>query len=199
IRFTSTGAYGVTYIGDLIYAPLWGQIARKEIEPDAAKLQNQQFLDFLKQDSHFKKVNALGRGRFQVEYKIEEQFQGLHQSFTFVNRNGQIFRLRATEDGEMILSGSAQARLYAERFEEVGLSMQGLVRVTTDAEVVEHNATFVRASTTPGFTQYDWRIRSLRDPPPRLIARLKIDTRTGVPLFGALRDRLQSEPDEAAE
>ncbi|MDX2222573.1 MAG: hypothetical protein SFV21_07490 [Rhodospirillaceae bacterium] len=193
IRFTSTGAYGITYIGNLIYAPLWGQTARGEITPEAAETQNQQFLAFLKQDSSFKSVNPLGRGRYQVEYRKEDQFAGAHQSFNFVNRQGAIFRLRTTEDGLVTLAGSGQAKLYAQRFEEVGLSMEGLVRVTTDAEVLEHNATFVRASPVPGFTQYDWRLRSLRDDPPRLVAKLKIDPRTGVPLFGGLSGAVQSD------
>ncbi len=58
-----------------------------------------------------------------------------------------------------------------------------MIRVVTDVEVLEHNATFVRASKTPGFTQYDWRIRNFRDEPPKFIGRLAIDPRTGVPAY----------------
>ena len=79
--------------------------------------------------------------------------------------------------------GSGQGQLYAERFEEIGLSTQGMIRVVTDVEVLEHNATFVRASKTPGFTQYDWRIRNFRDEPPQFIGRLAIDPRMGVPAY----------------
>jgi hypothetical protein len=184
IRFTSTGAFGVTYIGIMTYAPLFGQLARGDISPEDAERQIQQYITFLKGDSGFKDINSLGRGRFQVRYMKEGQFAGNRQSYNFISRQGAMFRLRTTEDAKIVLSGSGQARLYAQRFEEVGLKMQGLLRVVTDAEVIEHNATFVRASITPGFTQYDWRIRSLRDPAPRLIARLKVDTRTGVPVYG---------------
>ncbi len=60
---------------------------------------------------------------------------------------------------------------------------QGLLRIVTDVEVLEHNATFVRASRTPGCTQYDWRIRDFRDPPPKFIGRLAVDPRTGVPAY----------------
>jgi hypothetical protein len=113
------------------------------------------------------------------------------QSINFVNRQNPIFRLKTFEDGRIGLFGSGQAKFYAQRFEEVGLKMEGLVRVVTDAEVIEHNATFIRASPVPGFTQYDWRLRSLRDDPPRLIARLKVDPRTGVPAFGGLADNVE--------
>lgn len=185
IRFTSTGAWGVTYIGVITYAPLYGKIVRGEISKEDADRQIRQYLTFLKGDSGFKEINAIGNGRFQVKYMKEGQFAGNKQSFNFITRQGAIFRLRTTEDARMILGGSGQALLYADRFEEVGLKMQGLIRVVTDAEVLEHNANFVRKSATPGFTQYDWRIRNLRDPPPKLIAKLRVDPRTGVPAYGA--------------
>ncbi|MBL8645162.1 MAG: hypothetical protein JNK21_14615 [Rhodospirillaceae bacterium] len=185
IRFTSTGLYGVTYIGVITYAPLFGKIARGQISKEDVDRQIQQYLKFLKGDSAFKEINSIGNGRFQVRYEKEGQFAGNKQSFNFISRQGAMFRLRTTEDAKMILAGSGQALLYADRFEEVGLKMSGLIRVVTDAEVLEHNANFVRQSPTPGFTQYDWRIRNLRDPPPRLIAKLKVDPRTGVPAFGA--------------
>ncbi|MBL8631393.1 MAG: hypothetical protein JNM81_17290 [Rhodospirillaceae bacterium] len=185
VRFTSLGAYGVTYIGIITYAPLYGKIVRGEISKEDADRQIQQYLKFLKGDSAFKEINSIGSGRFQVKYMKEGQFAGNKQSFNFISRQGAMFRLRTTEDAKMVLGGSGQALLYADRFEEVGLKMQGLVRVVTDAEVLEHNANFVRQSRTPGFVQYDWRIRSLRDPPPRLIAKLKVDPRTGVPAYGS--------------
>ncbi len=194
IRFTSTGAFGVTYIGTLTYAPLYGQIVRNEISTEDAERQNRQFLNFLRLDKAFKEVNALGRGRFQVKFMREGQFAGNFQSFNFVNRQNPIFRLKTFEDGRIGLFGSGQAKFYAARFEEVGLKMEGLVRVVTDADVIEHNATFIRASSVPGFTQYDWRLRSLRDDPPRIIARLKIDPRTGVPAYGGLADSIEKDP-----
>ncbi|MDX2144217.1 MAG: hypothetical protein SFV19_12750 [Rhodospirillaceae bacterium] len=184
IRFTSTGAWGVTHIGTITYAPLFGQIVRGVIAKEDADRQVRQHLEFLKLDSNFKEVNSLGSGRFQVKYMREGQFAGAKQSFNFIARQGAMFRLRTTPDARVILAGSGQARIYADRFEEVGLKMQGLIRVVTDAEVIEHNATTVRQSRTPGFVQYDWRVRSLRDKPPKLVAKLKIDPRTGIPVYG---------------
>jgi hypothetical protein len=197
IRFTSTGAYGVTYIGVITYAPLFGKIARGEISKEDVDRQIQQYLKFLKGDSSFKQINSIGSGRFQVRYEKEGQFAGNKQSFNFISRQGAMFRLRTTEDALIKLNGSGQAVLYADKFEEVGLKMQGLVRVVTDAEVIEHNANFVRQSATPGFTQYDWRIRSLHDKPPRLVAKMKIDPRTGIPVYSGGATNV--EPDDGKD
>ncbi len=185
IRFTSTGDYGVTYIGIITYAPLFGKIARGDISKEDVDRQIAQYLKFLKGDSSFKEINSIGSGRFQVKYMKEGKFAGNKQSFNFISRQGAMFRLRTTEENTMVLGGSGQGVMYAKRFEEVGLKMSGLFRVVTDAEVLEHNANFVRKSATPGFTQYDWRIKSLRDPPPKLVAKLKVDPRTGVPAYGS--------------
>lgn len=183
IRLTKDGGYGVTFLGQLTYAPLFGQIARGEIDPEKAAANDKMIQDQLKRDTAFKEVTPLGKGRYQIKFEREGRFGGAMQMVNFATRNQAIFRIRTTEDGLIQVNGSGQGQLYADRFEEIGLSSQGLLRIVTDVEVLEHNATFVRASRTPGFTQYDWRIRGFRDPPPKFIGRLAIDPRTGVPAY----------------
>ena len=98
-------------------------------------------------------------------------------------RREPIFRVLITEAGNVEVNGSGRAATYAKNFEAVGIKSLGLLRITTDAEVLEQNAGFSRASTTPGYTQYDWRRRNLTDPPPRFVARLSVDPRTGIPAY----------------
>lgn len=183
IRLTKDGGYGVTFIGQLTYAPLFGQIARGQIDAEKAEANDKMIQEQLKRDTAFKEVTPLGKGRYQVRFDREGRFGGAMQMVNFATRNQAIFRIRTTEDGLIQVNGSGQGQLYADRFEEIGLRSQGLLRIVTDVEVLEHNATFVRASPTPGFTQYDWRIRSFRDPPPKFIGRLAVDPRTGVPAY----------------
>jgi hypothetical protein len=179
IRFNKDGGYGITYVGILTHAPLFSEIARGNVTDEEAQKRIKGFTEQLTRDSNFKEVRSIGRGRFQVRYSSEGRFLGEHQMVTFVSRQAPIFRLRTFEDGRISVSGSGQGRQYAAKLEEVGLTTQGLFRVVTNAEVVEHNAQFVRKSATPGYTMYDWRIRSFRDTPPRLIARLEVDPKTG--------------------
>lgn len=185
IRLTRDGGFGVGYEGILTYAPLYGQIARGEISKEKADENNEMMAEQLRRDAAFKEVTLLGRGRYRVKYLREGRFEGALQMTNFPTRQQAIFRVRTTPDGIVQVNGSGQGQLYADRFEEIGLKSQGLLRIVTDAEVLEHNAQFVRASATPGFTQYDWRIRSFRDPPPKFIAKLAIDPRTGVPAYGS--------------
>jgi hypothetical protein len=194
IRLSRDGSYGITFIGILTYAPLFGQIARGQIDPEHAKENERMFLEQLKRDDAFKEVTSLGRGRYQVRYERTGRFAGSHQQVTFVSRQEPIFRIRTTEDGRVEVNGSGQGNRYAASLEEVGLKSQGLFRVVTDMDVTQQNAHFKRASPTPGYTMYDWRLRSFRDPPPHLEAKLAVDPRTGVPSYrGGKGDNVEPE------
>lgn len=185
LRVTKDGSYGITFIGVLTYAPLYGQIARGKIDDEHAKTNERMMMETLKRDDGFKQVTSLGKGRYQVRYERTGRFAGAHQQVTFVSRQEPIFRVRTTEAATVEINGSGQGRQYAKQLGEVGLKTQGLFRVVTDMEVTENNAQFVRKSPTPGYTVYDWTIRNFTDIPPHLSAKMAVDPRTGVPAYGS--------------
>ena len=196
IRLSKDGSYGVTYIGILTWAPLYGQIARKEIDPEKVKENEKMFYEQLKRDDGFKQVENLGRGRFRVRYERTGRFAGSHQMVTFVSRQEPIFRILTTEKNTVEVNGSGQAKMYAKKLEEVGLKTQGLLRVVTDMEVIQTNAQFKRASPAPGYTMFDWRFRSFTDTPPRIVAKLAVDPRTGVPAYGGGAENVEAEEEK---
>lgn len=193
VRLTKDGSYGVTFIGILTYAPLFGQIARGNIEPEKAAEQIRQFTNFLKQDSYFKEVQSIGSGRFQVRYEREGRFAGASQMVNFPSRQYAVFRIGTDLRGEVTIAVSGRGYMYADSFEEVGLGTQGLFRVSTDGKVLNHNAQFIRQAPYPGFTMYDWRPRSFRDIPPKIVVKLAVDPRTGAPAYGAFKDEEEKE------
>ena len=157
VRLTKDGSYGITFIGVLTYAPLFGQIARGKITPEKAEEQIRMFKNFLQQDSYFKEVQSLGSGRFQVRYEREGRFEGTDQMVNFPSRQYAVFRISTNLRGEVTIAVSGRGYMYADSFEEVGLSTQGLFRVSTDATVIDHNAQFIREAPYPDFMMYDWR------------------------------------------
>ncbi len=96
IRLSKDGSYGITFICILIYAPLYGQIIRGNIDEAHAKENDRMFLEQLKRETAFKEVAGLGRGRYRVRYELEGRFAGSHQSVTFVTRQSPIFRVLTT-------------------------------------------------------------------------------------------------------
>jgi len=188
VRLTKEGHYGVTFIGTLTYAPLFGQIARGNIEPEKAEKQIRQFKSYLEQDTYFKEVQSLGSGRYQVRYEREGRFAGANQMVNFPSRQYAVFRIGANLRGEVTIAVSGRGYLYADSFEEVGLGTQGLFRVSTDGEVLEHNAQYIRDAPYPDFTMYDWRPRSFREIPPKIVVKLSVDPRTGAPAYGVFKE-----------
>jgi len=86
IRITKDGNYGISYSGDLSWAPLYGQIVRGEIEADLAAEQNAGFTADLKQDPNFEFIASRGQGKYQVRYNRQGVF-ALTQMVSFVRRN----------------------------------------------------------------------------------------------------------------
>lgn len=172
IRITRSGNYGISYVGKLTWAPLFGQIVRGEIDAEAAAEQSAGFLKALKQDNNFSSVVSLGRGQYDVRYDRRGRFTRT-QMLSFVRRNARIFQIRAIEDGRIFVFGTGAGSSQADQLEAVGLTTEGLLRVVTDAPVLEHNAISVRPSPTPGYSIYEWRLTSFRQPAPKLT--LKID------------------------
>lgn len=195
IRLSKDGSYGITFIGVLIYAPLYSQIVRGNIDEEHAKENDRMFYEQLKRESAFKEVAQLGKGRYRVRYEREGRFAGSHQMVTFVSRQEPIFRILTKESGDVEVNGSGQGARYAKAFNEIGIKSQGLLRITTDAEVIQQNAQFIRKSTAPGYTMYDWRRRELTEPPPHLVAKLAVDPRTGIPAYGGSGVNVEPEED----
>ena len=171
IRITRDGGYGITYSGDLIWAPLFGQILRGELNQEAAADQIAGFTADLRQDSNFTFVASRGQGRFQVRYDRRGQISRT-QVISFVRRNARIFELQATKNGQVHFKGRGTSDLQAEQLEDIGLRTRGLLRIVTDAPVHDHNATSVRQSQIPGYFIYDWRMTSFRQPEPKLTLQL---------------------------
>lgn len=171
IRITKDGNFGISYSGELTWAPLYGQIVRGEIESDLAAEQVAGFTADLKQDGNFEYVASLGRGRYEVRYDRQGVLTRT-QVVSFIRRNARIFQFQALEDGTVKFSGRRASALQADQLEGVGLQNRGLLRIVTDAPVSEHNATAVRPSPIPGYVMYDWQVSSFRDPAPRLTLQL---------------------------
>lgn len=171
IRITKSGGYGISFSGELTWAPLFGQIARGEIDAEAAAEQVAGFLATLKADGHFQSVASLGKGRFQVRYDRRGVIDRT-QMISFVRRNARIFQIRANEDGKVSFFGTGAGSSQADQLEAMGLKTDGLLRIVTDAPVLTHNAMSVRPSPIPGYTMYDWNMTSFRQKAPKLTLQL---------------------------
>lgn len=179
IRVNRFGDYAMTYIGDLVYAPLYEDISRNRVTPAQIQEKVAVLLRDLGRDRSydpsgrqpprplFTEVQHMGLGRFSVRYEREGQLDD-KALVTFVRRNNNILSLHA-EDGVIVIRANALSATDSQRLMSLGLGMKGELRVVTDGEVLEHNATSVRPYA--GYLVYIWTIDNALAPPPKLVMR----------------------------
>ncbi|MSO92722.1 MAG: hypothetical protein EXQ86_04885 [Rhodospirillales bacterium] len=69
------------------------------------------------------------------------------------------------------IQGAAIADKISKQLRDIGLDMQGDIRVITDAKVVSHNAANEQPfpKKGPKFKMYTWKLRSIDDPTPKML------------------------------
>jgi len=88
---------------------------------------------------------------------------------TFLRRNANIISLKYVRTtGRITMTGTAVAPSQAKRLSAMGLNITGELRLKTDANVVDHNATKVK-KTKKHSKLYIWKLKSIFDPSPNLV------------------------------
>lgn len=166
LRMSRFGDWALSYNGDFIYAPILHDYAEGKItsENENQKLQN--IYNDLIRDPAIKDIRKSGKGRFHVKYERTGHLEAI-QLTAMVRRDSRMLALKSNQDGTIVIHGNGVKPSDAQRMAELGINMQGEFRVTTDAKVLNHNATDVR--TFGQYTVYIWRIENALSPTPHLV------------------------------
>jgi hypothetical protein len=166
VRVGANGDYAISFYGDLIWAPLFRDIARGQVPADEIEGKIAGIKQDLVRDPNFKSVESAGGGRFHVVYQREGHMQAT-DLVTFVRRNSIILQLHATPDGRVTLDGNSMKPHEANEAAVLGLSAQGEFRLITDAQVLGHNAN--KVTMFQGYPVYIWTIDNPFSPAPHLV------------------------------
>ena len=123
--------------------------------------------DLLKHRS-FKKVKYIGQGRFKVLCKHEGT---LNSPFYFLNRELAFISIIPMSSNKLEIKGMKLTKDIMAKLTELKMKVDGEIKLTTDAKVIEHNA-----KSTPllgKFGSYKWQIKSLNDPAPYMVLQLQ--------------------------
>lgn len=177
VRINAIGDYSILYAGDLVYAPLYQDVIQGKLSPAEVKEKVEILLNDLQREKvydpvnnvttnipHFREVTHLGMGRFRVRYE-REGWLDERDSFNFVRRNAVVLSLR-TKNGVISIAVPGLSPTDSQRMMGLGLDVKGELRVVTNAQVIDHNATQVK--TYAGHQVYIWTIDSVLSPPPRI-------------------------------
>lgn len=163
INIDKSGKYAFVYEGDLIAFNFLRKIGQNEAKPDD-KEEIAVYVQDLKRDTGFESVDYLGQARYRVKYKRQNNILE-YSNFSFVRRNGAFITLKKGEDGLVRVEGDKPNKQYRDELTAKGFKIRGVVRLWTNARVIDHNAQQVIQGNP---TQYVWDIQSFEQPTPKL-------------------------------
>ncbi len=166
VRLGRNGDFGLRYIGELVWAPLYRDIQQHRLKADEIPQKVADIQQDLARDPKFKTIESLGDGRFKVDYEREGHLNATGL-VTFVRRNAIILAIHATPDGRITIDGNTLKPSDAQSATTMGLDVKGEFRVVTDAVVLEHNATTVKPFGR--YLLYIWTIQNAFSPAPHFV------------------------------
>ncbi|MGE5515818.1 MAG: hypothetical protein ACM31D_08335 [Bacteroidota bacterium] len=172
LRLSRFGDWAMSYEGDLIYAPILHDYAEGKITAENEEERNNNIYKDLVRDPAIKDLKRDGKGRFHVKYERMGRL-GKVQLSALIRRDARLLALKSAEDGTIAIAGNGVKASDAQRMSELGISMRGEFRITTDANVLRHNATEVRP-----FGQYKvyiWKIENAFSPAPHMVIQREDD------------------------
>jgi hypothetical protein len=166
LRLSRYGDYALSFKGDLLWAPILDDYRKGKvtIENEQEKLDN--IRKDLIRDIAVRKMESRGKGRFAVEYDRAGRLQKV-QLIALLRRDARLLAMRSMENGVIVIHANAMKPSDAQIMAEMGLTMEGEFRITTDGNVVEHNATEIRPFGTSRV--YIWKIENPLSPMPHLV------------------------------
>lgn len=172
LRLSRYGDWALSYEGDLIYAPILHDYAGGRITAENEDEKNNNIYKDLVRDPAIKDIKRAGKGRFHVKYERMGRLDKVQLS-ALIRRDARLLALKSAEDGSITVAGNGVKAGDAQRMTELGISMRGEFRITTDGNVLRHNATEVRPFGQ--YRVYIWKIENAFSPPPHLVLQREND------------------------
>lgn len=166
LRLSRYGDFSLTYKGDLLWAPILDDYRKHKVTPENEPEKIENIRKDLVRDMAIRKMENAGKGRFKVEYERAGRLERV-QLIALLRRDARLLALRSLENGAIAVHANAMKPSDAQIMAEMGLTMEGEFRVTTDGNVVEHNASEVRPFGTSKV--YIWKIDNALSPMPHLV------------------------------
>jgi hypothetical protein len=170
IEITRRGYYSIIFDGYMVSLPLYTDLREKKLSKDEEKKRVAIIETDLTRDSSVKEFQYFKKGYFKVHWEKAGDLLGTGM-VAFLRRNNNFLSVKFVKKTQLItVQGASVMKVNAKRLTDIGLAMQGQLRVRTDAKVVQHNASRV---VEKEMKIYVWDIKSLYDSSPNLLIQIR--------------------------
>ena len=179
LRMSRFGDYALSFEGELIYVPIQHDYAEKKVKPEEDAARQENIREDLARDTAFSEIRPLGRGRFRVKYLGPIRHSkaggrlGQTELVSIIRRDLHMLRIKSNPDNQVVIMADSIRPTDAQALQQVGLNVEGEFRLTTDGNVIKHNATEVRPM--GAYKVYIWKIENPLSPMPHAVMIRDID------------------------
>ncbi len=166
------GRYVMTYIGDLIWAPLMREINLGLLDKDKIPQKIENVKKDLEREPGFLEITSKGNGRFFVKYKRVGAIDSSGNISFVRGNNNPIMAIKTGADEITKFSGAYLSPARAKQARDANIPINGIFRVITDAEVLSQNATTILKNDKGAGNIYEWQINSFDGIAPKLSLRI---------------------------
>lgn len=170
IELDKAGYYSVKFDGYLADLTLYQGLKDGKISPAQEKDKIAVIERDFKRDTATKEFQYYKQGHFRLKWEIAGDLLK-NKTMTFIRRNELILQLKYVENsGYIVLEGKSISKDNRQRLWDMGLNMQGQIRVKTDLPVKSDNATSKKKDPKdPRFTWLVWDVKDIKSPRPRAV------------------------------
>ena len=176
VRFDSeiivdrAGYYDLKFEGYMAEVGLYQGLIDGKITPEQEQEKIAIIERDLTRDPDTKEFEYFREGHFKMTWERAGDLIAA-KTVTFLRRNELILQLKYVENsGYVVLEGKSLTQDNRQQLADLGLNMQGQIRVKTDMPIKDHNATSTKKDPTDErFTWLVWDIASVMSPRPRAI------------------------------
>lgn len=164
------GYYDLKFAGYMADVTLYQGLVDGTISPE----QEQEKIAIIERDfsrdPDTKEFSYYREGHFKVRWERAGDLVAA-KTVTFLRRNELILQLKYVENsGYVVLEGKSLKKENRDRLAQMGLDMQGQIRLKTDMPIKDSNATSKKKDPNdPRFMWLVWDIKNIHSPRPRAI------------------------------
>lgn len=174
IEIDRGGYYSMIFDGYLARARVFQGIKDGSLQGEERDRRIAQVLSDLERDPAASGVAHVRDGIFKLHWERSgDLLKARHVAF--LRRNEIMLSVGyVRKTGRISVAGTPVSETQADQLTDLGLTIQGEVRVITDAEVLSHNAASERAwpAKGPGYTMYVFPVPGPRAPKPQMMIRI---------------------------
>lgn len=167
IELSRTGHYKMKFDGYIVEITLYDGLRKKKLSKDQIKDKVKQVIGDFKRDKGTKEVSYFGQGAFKVRW-VKNGDVIKSKMISFFRRNENMLSITyLKKEATITLRGKYIKKQDRDRLHEMGLNVQGVIKIKTDAKVISHNAT--KVTKEGAITVYGWKLNSIDDPAPKMV------------------------------